>query len=322
MTAWLHAQEKASMDPGSARTEVDGDGARAAWGSFPELFLGFSVLSQNSCSAASGFLFPPLLPSDLTILGIREVTENDDFGVVVLGELGEGAEAGGGGGGGGNGGGEASLLDGGWLSPPTELIPFPVEKLCCTMSSRVPRIDLVDDFPSSAEDAIELLLLAESGRLSWAGGDPLCAARVSCICSIEGGGVVLRFDSKAASDAAKALCILSISSKVLTGNDFGLRPDPLAFGGMTGATGGSSSVPAALSKILSCAAKWLVCTMCSPKSFSVPNPMLHTLQVRTALTLSFFGIEGGGGGGGGGRFGDEDSDPFHEVICSLDITFV
>ena len=71
------------------------------------------MLSQNSCSAASGFLLPTLAPSDLTILGIRDVTENDDFGVVVLGELGEGAEAGGGGGGGGNGGGEASILDGG-----------------------------------------------------------------------------------------------------------------------------------------------------------------------------------------------------------------
>ena len=70
-TAWLHAQEKASMDPGSARTEVDGDGARAALGSFPELFLGFSVLSQNSCSAASGFLFPPLLPSDWWVASIE-----------------------------------------------------------------------------------------------------------------------------------------------------------------------------------------------------------------------------------------------------------
>ena len=111
---------------------------------------------------------PPLALSDLTMLGIKEVTEKDDFGGVVVGEWGEGTEAGGGGGGGGggNGGGEASLFDGGRWSPPTVLFPIPAEKLCCTMSSRVPRIDLVDDFPSSAEDAIELLLLAESGRLS------------------------------------------------------------------------------------------------------------------------------------------------------------
>lgn len=99
------------------------------------------------------------------MLGIREVTENDDFGGVVVGELGEGTESAGGGGG-GNGGGEVSLFDGGRLSPPTVLLPVTAEKLCCTMSSRVPRIDLVDDFPSSAEDAMELLLLAESGRRS------------------------------------------------------------------------------------------------------------------------------------------------------------
>ena len=98
------------------------------------------------------------------MLGIREVTEKDDLGGVVVGELGDGTVAGGGGS--GNGGGVASLIDGGLLSPLAALLPVPAEKLCCTISSRVPRIDLVDDFPSSAEDAMELLLLAESGRRS------------------------------------------------------------------------------------------------------------------------------------------------------------
>jgi hypothetical protein len=43
---------------------------------------------------------------------------------------------------------------------------FADPKLCCTMSSSEPKMDLVDDLPSSTEDATELLLLAESGRRS------------------------------------------------------------------------------------------------------------------------------------------------------------
>ena len=145
------------------------------------------------------------------------------------------------------------------------------------------------------------------------------------MCSLETGDEVLLFDSKAASDAAKALCILSISSSVFTGNDLGLRAGPLGLGGITGAAGGGcSSPPAALSPFRSSgAAKWFVCTMCSPNSLNVPNPVLHTLQVRTALTLSLFGTCGGGGGGGGRVVvGGDESVPFHEVICSFDITFV
>ena len=69
------------------------------------------------------------------------------------------------------------------------------------------------------------------------GGDPLCAVSESGTCSFEVGEVVLLLDSTAASDAAKALCILSISSNVFTGNDFGLRPGPLGFGGIAGAAG-------------------------------------------------------------------------------------